>query len=133
MTLHLCADCGLAHESPGDAAPPVIPEVEIARINADRDVKVAQLAARQDKAWNETMLEETEIRADAEVAVAEVQAEAIAEVIAAEGEASVEAAGDGTPEPVIVEAPEPGPDVAPPPETDGLPATPAKKSLWPYG
>jgi hypothetical protein len=131
MALHQCADCGLTHDHPGEGGP-VNPEVEIARIQADRDVKVAQLQHRDELAYNETRVEVAGIEADAQVDTAAVQAEAIAEIVAAEGEADVEQTDTG-PEPVIVEAaPEPGPDAPPPPESPMPSPSPGKKSLWPY-
>ena len=67
-------------------------EVEIARINAERDVKVAQLAARGDKDWNETQVEVAEIEADAGMVEAETKAELLDEIMAPEPD----------PEPVVV-------------------------------
>jgi hypothetical protein len=130
MTLHQCADCGLTHEAPGEASAPVIPEVEIARINADRDVKVAQLASRQDADWNETRVEVAEIEADADLAVAEGQVEGALEVIDA-----MNPEPEPAPEPVIVDAPEPEPEPEPdmpPPPDSGPQHSERKASVWPY-
>lgn len=129
--LHSCPDCGLAHEAPGP--PPTNPEVEIARIQAERDVKVAQLANRQEHDWNETRVEVAEIEGDAQVATAEAEAAVIGEILNAEG---ADPAGpepipivvDGDPEP----EPEPEPDVPPPPaaEESAPPAAKRPSGMW---
>lgn len=101
-----CSNCG--HPQDGSIAAPVeapeSDEVRIARINADRDVKVAQLAARQERDWNESRetIAETEAEAAVEVAVAE--AEVIGAIINAE---TAEPEAEPDPEPVVVEAFEP--------------------------
>jgi hypothetical protein len=133
MSMHTCAEpgCGLVHDFPGGSVPPN-PEVEIARINADRDVSVARLQARQDADWNETRVEVAGIEAGALVAEAEVTAEVIGAAIEAGAEASVE--GDEAGEPVIVVA-DPGaeePAAPPPPELEGDNSGPKKsKGIWP--
>jgi hypothetical protein len=92
------------------AAETVSAEVEIARINAERDVEVAKIAARQDRDWNETRVEVAEIEAVAEVAAAEAEAEVIGEIIAAESGA--ETAGE-TGEPIVVQVPDAEPQEEP--------------------
>lgn len=91
------------------AADAVHVDLEIARINAERDVAIARLQARQDAAALEVAesIAETEAEAQVETAVA------VAEVLAAEGEAEAEEQGD----PIAVEIPEPEPE----PEPDNMP------------
>lgn len=127
-----CPHCGgeveHAVETAGPAEEVVSAEVEIARINAERDVKVAQIAARQDKDWNETRLEETKVEAEAEVASAEATAEVVGEIIAAEAGAG-DGQEDGEP-PVVVEVTEPEGDpepVAPAPPQLAEPTEPETK------
>lgn len=123
-----CPHCGNETEQFIAIAPPVADpvdrEVEIARINAERDIKVAEIAARQDRNWNETRVEVAGIEAVAEVESAEATAEVIGEVLA------IEAGPDAPAEPVIIDAPqaiaEDEPEDAPP-ETEGSPP-PAVKS-----
>jgi hypothetical protein len=127
-----CPHCGGEVDHLVETASPVeeavSAEVEIARINAERDVKVAQIAARQDKDWNETHAEVAEIEADAEVAAAEATAEVIGEVIAAEGDAPAEEETDPV---VVVEAPpeDPEPETAPPPAEETTPKE-TSKGWW---
>jgi hypothetical protein len=107
---HFCTGCGQPHGGEHRADP----GVEIARIQAERDVKIAQLEYRQDQEAGilaaETAVEVTELETEAEL----VEAVATAETLA-------EAAGppEAEPAPVTIEAPEPaGPaedEVLPPP------------------
>jgi hypothetical protein len=85
---------------PSIAADTVNAEVEIARINAERDIEVAKIGARQDRDWNETRVEVAGIEAEAEVGAAEATAEVVAAVI--------DNAGDDEPpvDPVQIIAPE---------------------------
>jgi hypothetical protein len=130
MDLHECPACGLQHGAGG--APPANPEVEIARINASRDVEVAKLAARQEKDWNETRIAETEVEAAAATETAAIEAES--------GVEAAEAVADAlTPEPdpaVVIEAPDTGPAEEEPtiePADGGNEPPPApKKSSWSY-
>jgi hypothetical protein len=108
----------------------VTAEVEIARIQAERDVQVARIQAKQDKDWNETHVQIAEVEAEAEVASAEATAEVIGEVIAAE-------AGNGDPEPaddpapiVISAEPEDDSEQLPPPVAETHDSGPAKKPAW---
>ena len=113
MTIHNCPDCGLVHDH---GAPQVNPEVEIARINADNALRIAQLSARTDKhvaeVTAESAVEVTEAQADGDVAVAEIVAP----------ELSPAAPPDVEPAPVVI-AEDPGPvddtpEVEAPPEAD---------------
>jgi hypothetical protein len=130
MALHQCAECGLTHDHEGSL--PVSPEVEIARINAERDVKVAELARRQELDWNETRVAETEIEAEAAVDIAEVQAESGVEA----AEAVADALAPPEPEPIQVEVTDPGPveeemTIEPAGEGSPVPSVP-QKSTWSY-
>lgn len=111
--MRYCADCGTGHECEAATESRTNPEVEIARINADRDVAVARLAARsvRDELETAETIAETEADAAVESAVAE------AEVVAAAIEGGVAPA----PEPVIVDAPPVEEDVIEdaPPEVEG--------------
>lgn len=103
--MRYCEHCGTPHEceaEPGRADP----AVEIARINADRDIAVARLSARQDKDWNDTRVEVAGIEAAAAVEAAAVEAEVIGDAI--------EASGVDDPEPVIIDVPD-----QPPPDDEG--------------
>jgi hypothetical protein len=91
------------------AAEAIHVDLEIARVNAERDVAIARLAARQDREALEVAesIAETEAEAQVETAVA------VAEIIAAEDEPEAEPLG----EPIVIEAepePEPEPDMMPP-------------------
>ena len=110
---HFCTGCGQPHGGEHRADP----GVEIARIQAERDVKIAQLEYRQDQEAGilaaETAVEVTELETEAEL----VEAVATAETLA-------EAAGppEAEPAPVTIEAaPEPEPEaeeVTPPPPAE---------------
>jgi hypothetical protein len=128
-----CPHCGSAVEQlPAAAEAAAIiasDEVEIARIQADRDIKVAQITARQERDWNETRLAETEIEAEASVERAEAEAEVIGGILAAE------TADDAEGEPPVVIADEPGEpedqagELAPP-EAEHHSAEPRSKPGW---
>lgn len=105
-----CQNCGneVEHEvSPEQQA--LREQVEIARINADRDIAIARLQARQQREELETVETVAETQADAEVESAAVEAEVIG--------AAIEAAVVDEPEPIIINdvpAEEPEDDMAPP-------------------
>lgn len=125
MALHTCTDCGLLHDHEG--TPTANPEVEIARIQADRDVRVAELQRGE--------FNKTELEAETEIKVAEIEA------AAAVDEATVKAdvlddiltppEPEPDPEPVVIvddpEAAEPEEDTGPP-EIEVAPPGAAKKS-----
>jgi hypothetical protein len=115
-----CPECGVDHHAgEREAETAMDREVEIARINAKRDVEVARVTAGMVK-------DEAETAAEAEVAVATVEAEAgveAAEAVADVLEDVVSPEPAETP-PVVVEAPaapagpaepEPAEEVEPPP------------------
>ena len=131
MELHACETCGLQHGGAGELPPrPESDEVAIARIQAERDVEVARLAARESREANETMVDVAEVQAAADVAEAEATAEVVGAVLAAEAESDQPPA----PDPVIVDAPapEPEPDLAPPP-AEPQHHEPKRRPLWPTG
>jgi hypothetical protein len=97
-------------------------EIEVARINAERDIQVAKLQARQMRQADETAVAIAEVESEAEVE----SAVAVAEVIAA-----TEVEEEAEPEPVVV-VPEPEPEPvleeSEPPEHGGSPVPhPSKK------
>lgn len=128
-----CQHCGNEVEHAVEALPvaaeAVSAEVEIARINAERDVAVARIQARQAAAELETIETVAEVEAEAQVETAVAEAEVIGEIIAAESESSEETEA---PPMVITETPEPEDDLAPPETGHHEPAAPKSKGLWPY-
>lgn len=126
---HYCTGCGDMHGGEVRESP----EVAIARIEADRAVKVARITAHQDENWNETRVEVAGIEGAAEVASAEATAEVVGEIIAAGS-----GAGDEEEPAVVVEAPpaetpEEEPSIEPKDESSGEPPAPKKPGLsyWP--
>jgi hypothetical protein len=66
---HSCADCGYEHDGPivepvveVNPEPVAAAEVEIARIQAERDVAVARIEGNVEKGWQEQKLTELEAR-----------------------------------------------------------------------
>ncbi len=128
-----CQHCG------GETAqlPAAVPEtvsadVRIAEINANRDIEVAKIAARQDRDWNDTRAEVAEIEAGAAVGAAQADAAGMAAAAAIIAETDA----DPEPEPVVTEPlplPEPEPDLAPPPagdHQDGAPRKPKPANMF---
>lgn len=117
-----CPECGADHHAEDrEAQAAVDREIEIARIHAERDIRVAQISARQDRDWNETRVEVAEIEATADVESAAAEATVVATILGSDG--------DQDQEPLIIDAPpisepEPDPtdDAAPPPIDDHVPA-----------
>lgn len=109
--MRYCPDCGTGHDCEVEAGTRTDPGVEIARINADRDVAVARLSARMQREELETVEEVAEVQADAEVEAAVAEAEIVG--------AAIEGGIAPEPEPLIIDAPtaiaDAGPDDAPPP------------------
>lgn len=81
MTMKYCTDCGTGHECEAAQSPGTNPDVEIARINARRDVEVARLTAGMERDANETEVEVAAIEAESGVAEAEAVADALTEVL----------------------------------------------------
>lgn len=99
--LSYCPNCGAPHECAAlAAANRDDPAVLIARIQADRDVTLAKLGARQDAALNEHLENVAEIEADTAVDVAVAEAVVADTIIGAEL-----AAADQPAEPVVIDAP----------------------------
>jgi len=121
---HYCTGCGQMHG--GEAREN--PEVAIARIQAERDVKVAQLSRTETTTWAEADVATAEIAAEAQVdeavVTAEVQGEMLDQILEPEPE----------PEPVVVvsnEAEGGGADEMPagePPEAEPAEAVSSKPS-----
>lgn len=129
--MKFCPECGTGHECDNAPAGAPNPDVEIARINAKRDVEVARLTAGIERDMNETALDIAEVEAVAGVAEAEAVADALTDVLA-----------PPEPEPVVmpesIPAPEPTgppePDVAPPPDDGGATFHESKKTpVWGFG
>ena len=107
------------------AADAIHVDLEIAKIQAERDVAIARLQARQDAAALEVAESIAETEADAQVETAV----AVAEILTAEGEAEAETEGD----PIAVEIPEPEPEPAPdnvPPVVETHSEPKAKNNGW---
>ena len=123
---HYCAACGEVHGGRGGKAP----DVEIARIMADRDVEVARIARGETRQAVET-------GAETELAVAEVQAGADVAVAAEMAEGM---AGAPAPEPDPLSLadgaiPDAAPEQEPPsiePSPDSAPAEPSKRKNGGY-
>lgn len=112
MTAHACADCGMLHDTP--TAPGPDREVEIARINAERDKYVARVNARQVRDELETDEAIAEIETEATVAAAAVEAEIIGAALDTDAPPAPE------PDPIVIDAPviDDEPDDEPPPADD---------------
>lgn len=104
---HFCSACGEQH----GGGQRTVPEVEIARIHADRDVKIAQLEYREG-------LEGLAVEAETAVVIAELETESA--VAVAEETGAPDGQGEEPGPPIVVEAPAaeepeaPAPDMAPP-------------------
>jgi hypothetical protein len=126
---HYCTGCGRVHGNDDQAA-----AVKIAKINADRDVRVAEIARGETRTV-------AELGAETDIAVAEIQAAAGVEETAALAEGIAEAGGpDAVPEITSVAIADAEPEVqasiAPRDDDagdDDGPPPPAKSSLsyWP--
>jgi len=125
-----CPNCGTPLDGSLPRPEPEPEAVTLARINAERDVKVAQISARQERDWNESREAIAEVEAEAAVEVAAAEAEVIGEIIAAETADPPEA--EPLPEPVVVEAPAPAPELsdAPPVVEHHEPRVPRSRGWW---
>lgn len=118
-----CPECGVDHHADDrEVQAAADREVEIARIHAERDIKVAQISARDSRDWNETRVEVAAIEAEAEVESAAAEATVIATILDNDSDSGQEQ------EPVIFDAPpaelpelDPTDDAAPPPVEDHEP------------
>jgi len=125
LAAHHCTGCGELHGGESRTSP----EVEIARIQADRDVRVAELARGE--------FQMTELEADTAVAVAEIDAAAAVEEATVKADVLEEilTPPEPEPEPVVVvddqsaPADEP-PGDEPPDVVDAAPATKSRSNPW---
>jgi hypothetical protein len=127
---HYCTGCGDMHGGEARESP----EVAIARINREADIKIARINAHQDQDWNETRVEVAEVEAAAEVESAVATAETVVALTGAAGE-TPEAE---EPPAVVVEAPAAEteieePSIMPKDDSGGEPPAPKSKgfSYWP--
>jgi hypothetical protein len=122
MPEHFCTGCGELH---GGAAVKD-PAVEIARIQAERDIKVAELGRTEARIYTEAAVEQTGIEAEAAVDEAVVRADVLTEL----------AEPDPEPAPVTIVSAEGGdagaddtvPEAEPPVADDTAPATSSSSS-----
>lgn len=128
---HFCTGegCAALHGGNGKSD-----DVRIAEINAERDVEVARLARASERDFNDTIIEETKIEAEAEVEQAEIFAEAAVEESVVEA-AVLEEVVNPEPEPVEVEIANPEPagefeEAAAPAEIESPPAETESKGWW---
>ena len=123
-----CTVCGQNHHAEEEEAQAAIDrEVEMERLRTKRDIEVAKIQAGQWKAETETMAEAdvkvAEIEAESGVVAAEAVADAVTDILAPEPEP--------VPEPVIITySPEPEPEPTIEPVESEPPK--AKKSDWSY-
>ena len=119
-----CPECGTDHhagERQESAA--VNAEVEIARVNAKRDIEVARINAGAIRTEVEAEVEIAEVEAVAGVEAAEAVADALTEIVAPP---------EPEPAPTIVVEPEPEPEPEPSPVDDIMPP-PEKSGSHSYG
>jgi hypothetical protein len=125
MGPHHCTGCGEVHggEHRED------PAVAIARIEAERDVKVAELQRGE--------FQQTPLEAETEVAVAEIEAAAAVEesTVKADVLEDIMTPAEPEPEPVVVVSdetapPADGPADDEPPEIDAAPVTKKASNPW---
>lgn len=125
MTAHVCADCGLLHDTPTMQESP---DVAIARIQAESAFKIEQLRARTGKYIADAELETAEDIAETEAEASIVGDVASAQIIASEPGAET---AETTGEPIVVEAPaaesEPEPDTEEPPVVEAAPVKESKR------
>jgi len=120
---HHCSACGEVH----GASPRTSPEVEIARIQAERDIRVAELSRGE--------FQKTELEAETEIAVAEIEAAADVEEAIVKAEVLDDIlTPEPEPEPVVIveneaEAESAEPDDAPP-EIETAPPAPKRSNAW---
>lgn len=110
-----CPECGQDHHAEDRAAAAAVDrDIELAKINAKRDVDVARITANADKRELETEEAIAEIDAEVAVDVATAEAEVIGTILGV----GTESAEDTEPEPaplIITEPPaDDGLDLAPP-------------------
>lgn len=108
--------------------------VQVARIQADRDVEVARISHAETRAYTEAATEQAEIQAEAQIAEAVITAEAATEQAVVENEV-LEEIVNPEPEPVaapiVVAAADPdGDDDMTPPEVEHESSKKAGSGFW---
>ena len=127
---HFCTGtgCEALHGSGGQN-----PDVQIAKINAERDVEVARIGRTETRTWAEADVAAAEVQAAAMVEATAIQAEAAVDEAVVENEV-LEEVVNPEPEPVVVVQQEAGPEedeeAGTPPETTHVPAEGKSKGWW---
>lgn len=127
---HYCSACGEIHGGTSRESE----ELKIAKLNAERDIRIAEIQRGETKIAAEAEIAATEVVADAQVEVAEVEAEAAVDEAVVENEVLEEIVSPPETDPVIVPVAADGGDddgEAPgPPEVE--PAAPRKSGggMW---
>jgi len=96
---HYCSACGEIH---GGGSSRESEELKIAKLNADRDIRIAEIQRSERRVLAEAGVETTEVQAEAEIAVAEVQAGAAVDEAVVENEVLEEIVAPDEPEPVVI-------------------------------
>lgn len=128
-----CPHCGnpadtITGAPPAEEREPM--EVQLARIEADKEITIAKLQARQEHGYNETRIEVAEIEADAMVEASAAEAEILGAAIEASDTPDAEPIEIIAPEPVDEDGPE---DALPPAEGSPVPETHSKSrglGMW---
>ncbi len=125
MAAHVCESCGLLHDTPTMQENP---EVAIARIQAETQLKIEQLRARTGRHIAEVEAETAEEIAETEAEASIIGDVASAEIIASE---SSPTPGEDIGEPIVIEVPdaeaEPEPVTEEPPVVEAAPAKESKR------
>lgn len=125
MDKHFCSACGEEHGGSN-----VAPEVEIARIQAKRDIEVAKIERGM-------VRQEAELAAETEVAVTELETQAAVVVAAELGDGGQAEAEEPETQAIVVEGPpaeleEPEPTIEPAESSMPEPAEPKRsRGYWP--
>jgi hypothetical protein len=129
--MKFCADCGTSHECTVETGDRASDAVRIAELETRRDIEVARITARADRAALEADVEIAETEADASVEVAAAEAEVIGTILA---EADPP---ESDPGPVITVAPdisqEADPEELPPVEGSPAPEASTTRGLGMWG
>lgn len=126
QSAHYCTGCGEMHGGEHRESP----EVAIARINREADVRIAEIQRGQ--------FQQTELEAETEVAVAEIEAAAVVDEATVKAEVLDEILTPPEPEPdpvvVVADETDPAPAEEPPsaepPETPEPPAAEKRGNPW---
>jgi len=127
MTTRYCPECATPHEC--EAAENAA-RLELARIEANRDIEIARLRSGEVKTEAAAAVEIAESEAVAIAARAEGEADGMETVL----DAGAPPAPDGAEPPVIVDMPEPEPEPEPeppaPPESEPPAESESKRAGW---